>query len=224
MNKKPSFAIVSGAGPMAGKLLYELCIEQLQKRGAWRDGDFPSILLHNVPFSPMLDGHVNHALVYDELIQSLKFLSKHSDYIYIACQTLHAFLSTDDIKNYKIVSLLELTREYLKDFKETIYVIASKTSRVYALHNKGLQRTCNYCFEELAEKSIDNILKGKLVDLSPIELFAKNNLLVLGCTEFSVALRGSSAKKIIDPLKIAAQDMTMKFLSQQEHLKSTVLF
>ena len=211
MNKKLSFAIVSGAGPMAGKLLYELFIEQLQKKGAWRDGDFPSILLHNVPFSPMLDGNVNNSVVYDELIQSLKFLSQHSDYVYIACQTLHAFLNTDDIKHYKVVSLLELTRQYLKDLKDTINVIASKTSRVYELHNKGLQRVCNYCFEELAEKSIDNILKGKVVDLSPIELFAKNNFLILGCTEFSVALRSSGAEKIIDPLKIAAQDMTMKF-------------
>jgi len=44
-----SFGIISGAGPMAGALLYQQIIELLQALGAWQDSDFPAITIMNVP-------------------------------------------------------------------------------------------------------------------------------------------------------------------------------
>lgn len=205
------FAIVSGAGPMAGALLYQLVIQKLQKKGAWNDADFPQIIIFNVPFSNMLAGETENSIVRNELIESLTFLSQHSEYIYIACQTLHAFLTQDEIKQFKVVSLLTLIQQALHQELRPIKVVGSKTSRRFDLHGKALARPCDYIETDKAEQAIDSILKGEQPNLLWLEQQASLHPVILGCTEFSVALQGSSMP-FIDPIELAAQDMVDKFL------------
>lgn len=219
MLSSPRFGIISGAGPMAGALLYELVIEQLQQTGAWQDADFPNILIQNIPFSDMLSGTIENPVVRNELLEGVTFLSQHCDYVYIACQTLHAFLTPEDIKRYKIVSLLDLIKQQVMDENQALSVIASKTSRYFDLHSKGIGRTCSYIFTNQAEQAIDDILKGQAVDLSEIEALAEFQPIILGCTEFSIPLRHSQAPYLIDPLKLAAHDIVLKFNNTSQALR-----
>lgn len=208
--KKPRFAILSGAGPMAGALLYQLVIKKLQCRGAWQDADFPSIILQNMPFSQMLSGDVDNPIVKQELMNCLSFLSQHADHVYIACQTLHAFLTDKDIQRFKVVSLLTLTQHALVNEKRDLLVVASKTTRRFNLHERALGRPCEYAQSALAERAIDSILKGELPDLYWLEELALEHPVILGCTEFSVAIQDTKAA-LIDPLVLAATDIVERF-------------
>ena len=212
MSQSTKFAIVSGAGPMAGLMLYRHVIEILQKKGAWHDADFPHIQLQNVPFSIMLDGDTSNPVVRNELINVLTFLSEHNDHVNIACQTLHTFLTQDEIGKYKVISLLELIKESLDNQHTELHVIGSVTSRVFDLHSKMIGLLCHYVAPEKAEPAIDEILKGNAVDLTWVEDMANNKPMILGCTEFCVALHNSTAPYLIDPLKLAASDIVKRFV------------
>jgi aspartate/glutamate racemase len=207
MRKKTTYGIISGAGPMAGALLYEKVIEKLQAKGAWQDHDFPSIILMNVPFSPMIDGQLDNQSVREELLNSLSYLSEHCDRIYIACQTLHLYLNEEEIKKFQVISLLQLTKEAIKAHQAPIKVIASKTSRLSNLHGKYVDNACEYVADKQAEDAIEAILKGQAIDMTWAENIAEKEALLLGCTEFSVALKDSKAVGIIDPIMLAAEDI-----------------
>lgn len=210
MNKNTKFGIISGAGPMAGALLYQRVIEMLQEKiGAWKDDDFPKILLYNVQFSEMLLGDVNNNTVRGELIAALEFMVNYVDYIYIACQTLHIFLSQEEICKYKVVNLISLVKPYVNNKKA--YVVASRTSRSFDLHSKLLDVTCEYLAPEKSDISINQILKGSWQRLEWLESLAKYKSIILGCTEFSVATRNSDAE-FIDPIDLAASDILLKYL------------
>ncbi|MBA4696098.1 MAG: hypothetical protein H2069_01760 [Legionella sp.] len=157
----PRFGILSGAGPMAGALLYQRVIALLQEKGAWRDGDFPFITLVNLPFSDMLDGNFSCPVITKELLKGLSFLRKQSDYIYIACQTLHAYLSVENIKEFGVVSLLNLLNQALQQETREIQIVASKISRLFNLHGKNIDKICTYIEHQRSENAIDEILKGK---------------------------------------------------------------
>lgn len=212
-NRPLKFAIISGAGPMAGALLYELVIEKLQAKGAWRDQDFPNILLHNIPFANMLNGHADCDIVRNQLLAALCFLKRYCDFIYISCQTLHAFLSPEEIKQNKVVSLLDLIKARIQNEDKNIFVIASNTSRLINLHSKALNKACKYIEPNRAEQAIGKVLRGEPSDLYWVENIAHQQIVILGCTEFSVALRSTKAPYIIDPIKLAANDIVQKFLS-----------
>lgn len=210
MNKKIKFGIISGAGPMAGALLYQRVIESLQAKGAWQDADFPEIILLNIPFSEMLFGKTENKKVRAELLTALSYLAQTVDYIYIACQTLHIFLSQEEMKQYKIVSLLSLISLALTK-KDNISVVASMTSRLFNLHTKHLHIPCHYLEPERSERAIEDILKGKSPNLEWLEKLAVENEIILGCTEFSVALQKTTGK-FIDPITLAATDIIDKFI------------
>lgn len=209
MSKKIKFGIISGAGPMAGSLLYRRVIEILQTKGAWRDADFPEILLLNVPFSEMLTGELNYNQVRSELLSALKLVSQSTNYIYIACQTLHAYLLQDEFTQYNIVNLLSLIKPILKN-KKKARVVASKTSRLTNLHSKLLGMPCEYLEPTRAERAIDEILKGNLSGLEWLEELNEEQEIVLGCTEFSVDVERNNGC-FIDPIQLAANDIVAKF-------------
>jgi len=206
---KKSFGIISGAGPMAGVLLYRKTIELLQAKGAWQDSDFPKIILINIPFIDMLDNQENDGLVRRQLLESLEALYTKVDNIYIACQTLHAYLTPDEIVNYKVISLLSLIKKEIYKTDKPILVVASSTSRRLNLHyliNSNIQ----YIDPESCDKAIKTILRGFKPKLNWIIEKTFTNTIVLGCTEFSVACEGMGFQWI-DPIHLAALDMVKKF-------------
>ena len=211
MNNTCRFGIISGAGPMAGALLYQRVIEKLQREGACRDADFPTILLLNYPFSEMLSEKLDNNKVREELITALSQVSKSVDHVYIACQTLHGFLEAPELDEFKVVSLLALTKQAIGKNTKNIAVVASRTSRHFALHPKYLELPCEYVECDQSEVAIDAILSGKMPDLTWFEMLSKKHRVILGCTEFSVALQ-KSIGDFIDPIELAADDIVRKFI------------
>lgn len=212
MNKSIKFGIISGAGPMAGCLMYQYVIQKLQQQGAWRDSDFPEILLFNVPFSDMLSSDTDNAKIRRELLHAIQFLHQHVDYIYIACQTLHAYLQPDEFSKYKVLSLLSIIKDTLTPDYNIPLVVASKTSRVFNLHPSVFP--CSFAEEELSDQAIENILRGGTPDLKWLEALAEKNTVILGCTEFSVVAK-NSASKYIDPIVLAATDLINIFMDSE---------
>lgn len=206
------FGIISGAGPMAGALLYSKVIELLQARGAWRDSEFPGIILMNIPFTDMLDTRENYTLVRQELLCSLNQLSAQVDFIYIACQTLHAFLSNEEIIQYKVVSLLQLIESTIHTDSQAVLVAASNTSRRLKLHNQLKIKSLQYINPDDCDIAIETILKGNKPNLDWLIEKSFMNTVILGCTEFSVACRDMGFRWI-DPVQLAAIDIVKKFLS-----------
>ena len=206
-----SFGIISGAGPMAGVLLYRQIIELLQAKGAWQDADFPAIIIMNIPFSNMLGKENSYDTVRNELVVALQQLSKQVDYIYIACQTLHAFLSDEEIKTYHIISLFDLIKKEVTVCRKPILVAASSTSRKFNLHIKmDASTTINYIHPKESDKAIEMILRGLRPNLSWLIEKTFENTIVLGCTEFSVSCYGMGFQWI-DPIQLAAIDVVKKF-------------
>ena len=210
-SQPPRFGIISGAGPMAGALLYTHIITLCQKRGAWQDCDFPDILLRNVPFSPMLGGQIHQPRVKEQLYRALEGFHGYADAIYIACQTLHGFLNPEDIERFKVISLLDILRSLTKDETRPVFILASRTSCAMNLHPPFLPSNASYVEQERSQQAIDMILKGHPCSMNWAETLAHQSPVVLGCTEFSVALKDSNAPFFIDPLKEAARDAVKRF-------------
>ncbi|MDF1757544.1 MAG: hypothetical protein P1U74_04530 [Legionellaceae bacterium] len=206
------YGIISGAGPMAGVLLYRQIIELIQAQGGWEDADFPNIVMMNIPFSDMLGGGGNDAKVRNELLLSLQRLSAQVDYIYIACQTLHAFLSRSEMEEYNVINLLDLIKAEIGMSRKPILVAASNTSRRFNLHAEITSlATVQYFNPNECDSAIQAILRGSTPDLSWLIKKSFENNIVLGCTEFSVSCYGMKFNWI-DPIQLAAIDVVKKFI------------
>lgn len=201
--KMPCFGVVSGAGPMAGVILMKHIIEKFQMHGAWKDCHFPEIRLINFPFSEMLEYDFDADKVQNELLYCIKELEKSCDYIVIACQTIHLFLPQNLSQN--IINLFDLIKEKLEDEKHVPFILTSITSAKHNLHGKALGRQCEYFDPEKSQDIINNILKGKKVNLDWLIKMAEEKLVIIGCTDYSVALEEYPRhRNLIDPLQLVA--------------------
>lgn len=199
--KLPTIGIISGAGPEAGILLFEKIIHQLQQNGIWMDKDFPIIHLVNFPFSDMLGENVNKEKIAQQIDSCIQLLSNQCDHIVIACQTLHEFIPVNP--ESKLIHLFDLMKGVLKGNQKPL-VFASKTSSILKLHEKFLNIKCEYFNPEKSQTIINDILKGKKVNLHWLESLANKRMVILGCTEYSVALKNSTIN-FIDPIRLAAK-------------------
>lgn len=209
---KPKFGIVSGAGPIAGALLYQQTITLLQEKGCYQDADFPEIIIHNVPFADMLDGHCDNPTVSQQLEESLTFLSKRVDVIYIACQTLHLFLSEETLSLLKVKSLMQLVDEVCGSSTAPLQIVASRTSAKNKLHQQRMKTPAHYIEMEKSAEAINEILKGHTPDLDFVYQASLKGPVLLGCTEYTIPLQNSDWN-VIDPIILAAKDMTNRFLN-----------
>ncbi|MGV3739901.1 MAG: aspartate/glutamate racemase family protein [Gammaproteobacteria bacterium] len=206
-----SFGIISGAGPMAGALLYQQAIALLQAQGAWQDSDFPKIFLLNIPFVNMLETPANDTMVREQLLDSLEQLYEKVDCIYIACQTLHGFLTRDEIIYYRVISLLDLIKAEVSNSNKPILVVASRTARRFNLHNHIHDSEIKYLNPQASDYAIQVILKGLKPCLNWLIEKTFENTVVLGCTEFSVVCNDLRFQWV-DPISLAALDMVKKFM------------
>ena len=217
-NKK--IGIVSGAGPIAGLKLLEMIIKKLQDSGCWKDWHFPEIILHNFPFSEMLEEPIDKKVLSDELFYSINFLNNNGcDEIYIACQTLHLFIDQRS-KESNVISLFDLIRKKV-DPTEKYAVIASFTSCKNKLHKKLLPELDITFLDPIkSQKAIDEILKGHYPDLSwvaeEMEL-AGIEKLILGCTEFSTKKELLPSNiEIIDPFELVTNQVVQELLEEMD--------
>jgi aspartate/glutamate racemase len=121
----------------------------------------------------------------------------------IACNTLHLFLSKEKIP--QLVNLIKLAKKQLPKNAKPL-VLASRTTAKEKLYDKLLGIKCEYWQPEQSQAIINDILQGKKADLSWIVGLAKTRTVILGCTEYSLAMENYPLiPNLIDPLKLAAQ-------------------
>jgi aspartate/glutamate racemase len=203
MFAKPRLGIISGAGPMAGISLLKQTISLFQKNGAWRDSDFPEIHLISYPFSDMLSKNFDRDKVKAELAHCIRSLQRNCQHIAIACNTLHLFLPEQTLP--QLVNIIELVKAKLPK-GTTPLVVASQTSAAENLHGRLLRMDCEYWQPKTSQAIIDDILKNKKVDLTWLADLAKTRSVILGCSEYSLALEPlAPTQGLIDPIKLAAQ-------------------
>jgi aspartate racemase len=221
-----SIGIVGGAGPLAGVSLLERIVQLCGKLyGCHKDADFPKIHLLSFPFSDMLSAEVDFAQSQKELGDCLKELRDNgSQVLVIACNTLHAFLDTEDDRS----DLVHLPREVAKEIPKSglPLVLCTSTSVKFGVHRKFFP--CQYPdfkVQRQIDDLIDRILKGTeqkiiLQDLTQILENQAAKTIILGCTELSIFYESLSIpnKLIIDPLEIVAKQVLQKSFSP-DHLK-----
>lgn len=200
----PKVGIVGGAGPMAGLLLCQRIIQICQQKYSCKqDADFPYLMLVSYPFGDMLkmESVKQQALIQMQLADCLEtFALQNIQLGAIACNTLHAFLSTE--LPIKVVNIVEQVSQALKGKKvKTSLVLCSRTSVQSKLHKSYFD--CLYPHEDWQaeiDDLIDRVLAGQesMQDVdqlicqiqtfrSALPIDQEESLgIVLGCTEFSV--------------------------------------
>ncbi len=207
MLKKPIFGIIGGAGPMASLSLAKKLICLCQKSGLWKTSDFPALRLINYPFSEMINADLNPHKLREELDQCLLELEKTCNYIVIACNTLHLFLPERPLP--KLIHLIQPIKGQIPEGTIPL-ILATQTSAQANLHGRLLDLPCEYWNPEQSENTINAILRGECPDLEWIDELAKTRLVILGCTEYSLALENATPHvNVIDPLQLAAQSLFM---------------
>lgn len=223
-----TLGIVSGAGPMAGALLYQKIIEKCQKvYSCSADEDFPKIWICNYPFSPMIrsdESLQNKNKLVLELESVLSDFQKISvNRIGIACNTLHCFLPS---LNQLIPGLIEIPIIIKKRLKKSedkkMLILGTETTVSSGLFFK-ISKEIVYpspLEQEIISTIIDRVLSGKLnqqdaLDLKVIFLFYKTKVdsILIGCTELSVILEkfkiefSNLGLEIIDPLDLLTEEL-----------------
>ncbi|NGX28503.1 MAG: putative amino-acid racemase [Candidatus Anoxychlamydiales bacterium] len=224
--KTKSIGIISGAGPMAGVLLTKKIIELCQKKyGCIDDKDFPKIILFSYPFSEMLKPNTknqNEKKVKKELKDAIDFLiDSKSDYITIACNTLHAFLNSNKADDRLINLIFETKRFLFKKNLSKVLILSTKTSALKNIFDFDKTKLLSKQDQKWIDKLIEKILSGffSLKDQKRLENFIFKQIkkdpsidcVLLGCTELSVLmddfLKKISNIKIIDPLEIISKKL-----------------
>ena len=188
---------------MASLSLTKQLIRLCQKNGLWNTSDFPEVHLINYPFSEMINADFSAHQLREELDSCLLQLEKTCDYIVIACNTLHLFLP--DRPMPKLIHLVKLIKAQIP--KGTIpLILATQTSAQANLHGGLLDLPCEYWNPEQSQNTINAILRGERPDLEWIAELAQTRCIILGCTEYSLALEDAVPHvNMIDPLQLAAQ-------------------
>lgn len=244
----PRLGIISGAGPMAGALLFGKIIQIAQEKyGCQKDEDFPYTMMISYPFADMLQnvGQAESQLVSEQLTESLLELAKNNIQVAaIACNTLHAFLDAASIEGLTLLHLIQETRYAIEQAGiEEIIVICTTTAAQCKLHQAHF--CCRYPNEiqqSNIQKLIDCIMAGKQVaeDAKQLAFLLNKELeessqervgLVLGCTEFSVLnaafplhLYGLDKRYVIlDPSIIIAEKMCQLAFKDSKKKKDRLL-
>lgn len=184
--------IIGGAGPEAGSLLFNKIIRLYQQKGAWKDSDFPQIVLINYPFSEMILT-ANTNVIIQELQDAVNQLEKIGcEIIAIACNTLHVFVPLVKFKA-RFISIIDavLSEAEKREIKSALFIGSLTSSFAHLYDNKKI-KIIDIAFPEI-NNAIEAILKNQYDEqLSNLlsEIINKKEerfeAVILGCTEFSV--------------------------------------
>jgi aspartate racemase len=223
-NKK-TIGILGGMGPLASANLYHKIIKIAQEEHhAEQDTDFPPMIIYNLPlFGFDETGFANPTLVKGQLIAGVKKLeSAGSDFIIIACNTVHHFYQdmqdaikipiisiikeaakVADEKGLKVVGLLssESTNK-LKIYQKVLDDYAIKTLSVTDQQQKLLNEIILHVMSGTQGKAEKTCLQTIIDDLC--KQGAQG--VILGCTELPLAIcQDDVSVALLDSTEIIAK-------------------
>lgn len=233
----PRLGIVTGAGPMAGALLFERIIQVCQEQyHCQQDDEFPCIMMMSYPFANMLQNPSldQQLLIQAQLSHCLSTLAENGvELSVIACNTLHLFLDYQAIQDQSLIHMIEEVGRFIEQNRiNQPLVLCTNTAAQCTLHKRFFG--CVYPGEKLQlyiQELINKILAGQQSSQDAQQLCQKLNAfdfsdqdcmgIVLGCTEFSVfhnqfPLQNyglNSQIRIVDPNQIIAEKICQIFFN-----------
>ena len=225
---KRAIGVLGGIGPAASADFYRKLVDIAQREyGAEQDTDFPAMHIYNLPLSGFDEtGFVDPDAVREQLVRAVRILeSSGSDFIVIACNTVHAFYADMQAAvQIPIVSIVDaVIDEAKKDSFRSVCVLSSESTRKYklyenALNKAGINGIVATDQEQYSLNKIIHRVMGGLQGTEDVELLrgiVKRHekegaeAIVLGCTEL--------------PLAISQGDIHLPLLSSTDILAHTAL-
>lgn len=198
-------------GPESTALLYREIVRSFQTNfGAYKDDDFPEMLIHNLPIPDITVNIERKDSVRQMLSRSIHFLEQSgAELIAFPCNSLNYFVeylrSQTDIP---IFSIVEETCEAIrkKDAKEVL-LLSTLTTFERGLYHRYLRDTSILRPDDY-KKVLDIIVrslkgenpKDEFIEMLEKEYSAHDNI-VIGCTDLSVLVENYTSDRIIDSLK-----------------------
>lgn len=225
-NHKKTIGILGGMGPFASSHVYAKIIELAQERyNAEQDTDYPPMVLYSLPLKGFDEtGPVDEDLVREQLVEGVRMLeSGGSDFIIIACNTVHVFLS--DIREAVSIPVVDLPDQTAFRVKKEGYgkvgLLSSQTTRETGLYSSSLRKYDVGLIQATEEEQdklnsvILHVMSGNygssdartLQDIMERMSGVGAEAFVLGCTEMPlVTHKHNVSKPIFDTIVIAAEE------------------
>jgi len=223
MGKYKKVGIIGGMGPESTALLYRDIVRSFQTAfGAYKDEDFPEMLIHNLPIPDITVNIEREDLVRQMLSRSIHFLEQSgAELIAFPCNSLNYFVdyltSQTDIP---ILGIVEETCERIrkKDPKEVL-LLSTPTTFEKGLYHRYIRDT-NIVRPEDYTKVLDVIvrtLKGEnpreeFIGMLEREYSMYNNI-VIGRTDLSVLVQDYQDERLIDSLKCLSDAISNNCIS-----------
>ncbi len=222
---KKTIGILGGMGPAASALLYQRLIATAQQRyQAEQDTDYPPLFIYNLPLRGFDEtGFTDPLLVRQQLINGVqKLAAAGSDFIIIACNTVHYFLpAMQAAVSVPIMSIIEeAVKKVVAEHYSVIGVLGSaSTARLlvyqHVLENSGIKVVLpNYAQQVLIDEVIVHVMSGKQgeVDVGALQTIIIQlqnqgaQAIILGCTELPLAInRAQSGLPLLDTIQIMVE-------------------
>ncbi len=127
------FGILGGMGPKVGCVGLEYVVELFQRKGAYRDADFPRGFLFNLPLPDIVETIDDEKKVRGVLLDGLNMmLNLGVKRSIVACVSAHAFLSEGDVKFYNktigLISLPNIIQGLIDQYPKAV-VFATETTK-----------------------------------------------------------------------------------------------
>jgi len=197
--KFKKIGIIGGMGPESTALLYKHIIELCQtKFNSFHDGDFPEIIIYNLPIPDITKPITRDQEVKKQLHKALSlFQFAHVDFIAFPCNTLSYFVDYLKSKSQiPIIDIVEETARYIKSLNiDCVVLFGTETTirkNVYARYLKNMKIRKPKDQREIINL-IYRVMKGKGTsrELNTLigEYTKKNHLLFSGVRIFLFYLK-----------------------------------
>jgi aspartate racemase len=220
MKKYKKIGIIGGMGPESTSLLYKQIVRSFQVGfAAYKDEDFPEIIIHNIPIPDITVNIEREDLVKRMLSGSVHFLEQSGvDIIAFPCNSLNYFVDYLISQTHiPIINIVEETCHVISQIRPPEVLLLSTSSTFNnGLYHRYLKDT-KIVRPQNYEKVIDimvRTLKGEnpkkeFIDMLEKE-YSKDDHVVLGCTDLSILVEDYQNDRLIDSLKCLAATMFKK--------------
>lgn len=206
-------------GPEATAELYLRIVRLFQAQGAYKDGDFPEIVIFNLPLPDVVEEEDENALA--ALIEGVTILeASGASFIAIPCNTASAYIEA--LRREASIPILCIIEETVKSIPADakIGVLGTAMTVKEDLYGKAMGREAIYPTakeQNQVTAAIVNILKGKKREQDRARLkriIARMRQegaeeVILGCTELPLIVRRDDCIDTLDILAEAVFARTM---------------
>lgn len=198
-------------GPESTALLYAELVRAFQTHfGAFRDEEFPEILIHSLPIPDITESIAHEAKVRGMLIRSLRILEEAGvELVAFPCNSLNYFV--DYLASSTQLPVLSIVEEASKEITERspdeVLLLSTPTTFEKGLYERYLDgiRVVRPDGHEDVLRIIMRTLRGENPSGEFIKMlettYSAYDHVVIGCTDLSILVQDYRDDRIIDALE-----------------------